>query len=224
MIRRRVKRPVRRVVLVFCLSAGGWACSSPAAQLLAIVGDGTGDPVPEAVVVATPVEGSPVPAPAPGEAVIAQENTQFDPYVTAVRVGTAVRFPNHDDILHNVYSFSKAKRFQLPLYADEPPAPVVFDRPGVVALGCNIHDWMIAYVYVVESRFFARSDTHGRARIDGLPSGRYRLHAWHPLVKRRAALPEQMLRIDSGDEDIRVTLALPMRAAWHDKLPKGRGG
>ncbi len=217
-------RPVRLIVLTLCVGSGSWACNSQAAGLLALVRDGAGQPIAEAVVVAMPVAAAPGPASAPGEAVIAQENAQFDPYVTPVRVGTAVRFPNHDDILHNVYSFSKAKRFQLPLYADEPPAPVVFDKPGVVALGCNIHDWMIAYIYVVESPFFAKSDVRGEALIEGLPAGRYRIHAWHPLVKRRAHLPEQTLTIDRDEGETRVTLVLPMKPAWRDKLPRRPAG
>ena len=84
-----------------------------------------------------------------GQVTITQRNKEFEPYVTPIQVRTTVGFPNEDDTLHNVYSFSEAKKFHLPLYKDSPPDPVTFDKPGAVILGCNIHDWMMAYVYVV---------------------------------------------------------------------------
>jgi hypothetical protein len=94
-------------------------------------------------------------------------------------VGTAVTFPNRDSVRHQVYSFSPAKRFELPLYTGVPQA-VTFDKPGVVILGCNIHDWMIGYVYVSESPYFAKTDAHGKAVLTDLPPRAYVLRVWHP--------------------------------------------
>jgi hypothetical protein len=93
-----------------------------------------------------------------------------------------VRFPNHDNIRHQVYSFSPAKRFELPLYAGVPAEAVVFDKPGVVILGCNIHDWMIGYVYVSESPYFAKTGKDGSALIAELPLRAYTVRVWHPQL------------------------------------------
>jgi len=93
-----------------------------------------------------------------------------------------VDFPNHDSIRHHVYSFSPAKRFELPLYIGQPAAPVQFDTPGVVVLGCNIHDWMIAYVYVADSPYYTRSGEDGMASLGPLPAGRYQVRVWHPRL------------------------------------------
>ena len=92
-------------------------------------------------------------------------------------------FPNKDDVRHHVYSFSPAKRFELPLYAGTPAAPVVFDRPGIVAIGCNIHDWMLGYLYVAETPYLARTGADGRARLENLPAGRYVVRVWHPRME-----------------------------------------
>src|SRR5437868_8194485 len=115
------------------------------------VKDSKGDPVSDAVVYA--IASGPRAA-SKKQAVIDQRDRQFVPYVTAVQVGTAVLFPNSDNIRHHVYSVSPAKRFELPLYAGVPAAPVVFDKEGFVTLGCNIHDWMVAYVAVLPTPYF----------------------------------------------------------------------
>ena len=104
------------------------------------------------------------------------------PRVKPVLVGSPVSFPNRDDVRHHVYSFSPAKRFDLPLYVGTPAKPVVFDAPGVVAIGCNIHDWMVGYIYVSESPYFATSGADGRADLTGLPPGRYTVRVWHPQL------------------------------------------
>jgi plastocyanin len=111
---------------------------------------------------------------------VAQQDLTFRPFVSAVQVGTSVDFPNQDKTRHHVYSFSPAKVFELKLYADKPEAPVLFDTPGIVALGCNIHDYMQAYVYVGESPFLAVTDEQGIATFDELPAGAYQLKLWHP--------------------------------------------
>jgi plastocyanin len=154
---------------------------APAADLTATVRSQQGTPVADAVVVAMPSQGLPKPA-AASRAEIAQVDFEFVPRVKAVRVGTAVDFPNRDNARHHVYSFSPARRFELPLYSGTPPAPILFDRPGVVVLGCNIHDWMIGYLYVSESPYFAQTGADGTARISNLPAGSYRLQVWHPLL------------------------------------------
>lgn len=133
------------------------------------------------------------------QATIAQRNKEFEPYVTPIQVGTAVNFPNEDDILHNVYSFSKAKKFQLPLYKDSPPDPLIFDEPGPVILGCNIHDWMVAYVYVLETPFFSKTDSTGRATLAAIPEGDYEVQVWHPRRKKRGSSPPQRTHLEQGE-------------------------
>ncbi len=111
---------------------------------------------------------------------VAQKDLVFRPFVSAVQIGTAVDFPNMDKTRHHVYSFSPAKVFELKLYVNKPDAPVLFDTLGIVALGCNIHDYMQAYIYVGESQFLAVTDEQGKATFDQLPAGDYQLKLWHP--------------------------------------------
>ncbi|HEY8707091.1 MAG TPA: methylamine utilization protein, partial [Burkholderiaceae bacterium] len=111
---------------------------------------------------------------------IAQAKRRFSPRVTLITTGTRVTFPNFDTVRHQVYSFSAIKTFELKLYAGGPGLPVVFDKPGVAVLGCNIHDSMVAWVVVADTPWAARSGADGRARIDGVPPGHYLLHLWHP--------------------------------------------
>ena len=107
-----------------------------------------------------------------------------------VRTGTAVSFPNNDDIRHHVYSFSEAKKFELPLYKGVPAEPVVFDQAGTVVLGCNIHDWMLAYVYVVDTPWRLVTDEKGAGVLDDLPAGRYRVDVLHPRLKGELSIDQ----------------------------------
>ncbi len=188
-----------------------------AGELEVFIEDENGNPVKDAVVVATALIDNSINSRAstekPRTLTIAQIDKQFVPYVTAIRIDTAISFPNRDDILHNVYSFSKAKKFQLPLYKDEPPAPIVFDKPGVVILGCNIHDSMVAYVYVLETPHFAKTDASGRAKLKGLPLGEYSVQARHPRKRRRGSSPA--LRILVGMEATqRSQFVIALKPEW----------
>ena len=115
--------------------------------------------------------------------VMDQRNNAFVPGVLAVRVNTLVYFPNGDDIRHQVYSFSPAKRFELRLYHGLTAEPVLFDKPGQVILGCNIHDSMLGYIYVVDSEHFAVSDVKGVLTIKDIPAGNYTLELQHPKLE-----------------------------------------
>ncbi len=164
-----------------------------AASLQAQVRDSAGKPLADAVVYAIAGAGYDAKPPKTPTAV-EQIDREFVPYVTVVQTGTTVTFPNRDPILHHVYSFSPAKVLDIPLYTGKSPRELVFDKPGVVTLGCNIHDWMIGYVLVVSTPYFAKSDAAGVARLRDLPAGSYDLHAWHP--QQRAAVPAQRLTLD----------------------------
>jgi plastocyanin len=194
-----------------------------AAEIEILVADQAGVPLQNAAVVADALD-SPADAASPSEAklpsvTIAQHDKQFEPYVSVIRVGTVVDFPNRDNILHNVYSFSKVKPFQLPLYRDKPPEPVLFDKPGVVVLGCNIHDWMVAYVYVVASPYFAKTDAAGRAILAALPPGGYRIRAWHPRKKRRGSSQPREIRITEASDPVRMEFTIGIKPEWRPNRP-----
>jgi plastocyanin len=150
------------------------------AELRVLVKDHHGKLVADAVVFATPVDAKSAQRAKPPPDAVDQVDKQFVPYVKAVFVGSKVRFPNSDHIRHQVYSFSPTKKFELPLYAGADAPPVVFDKPGVVVLGCNIHDWMVGYIYVSETPFFAKTEAAGSAAIEDMPPGEYTVRVWHP--------------------------------------------
>ena len=189
------------------------AASSAAlgADLAAVVKDQNGKALEDAVVIAVPADGTRVPAAAStpkAPEVIDQIDEEFVPRVKPLLVGSSVAFPNHDNIRHQVYSFSAPKRFELPLYAGTPAQPVVFDKPGVVVLGCNIHDWMIGYIYVSESPWFAKTGKDGTALLQGLPAGRYSVRAWHPRLEGDDKATAQVVELKSA----------LVEAAWRLKL------
>ena len=163
------------------------------ASLDAQVRDAAGKPLADAVVYAIPGSTHET-RPARAPVAVEQIDREFVPYVTVVQVGTTVTFPNRDPILHHVYSFSPAKTIDIPLYTGKSPMEVLFDKPGVVTLGCNIHDWMIGYILVVPTAHFVRTDARGVARLRDMPSGAYDVHAWHP--QQRAALAPQRVTLD----------------------------
>jgi hypothetical protein len=126
----------------------------------------------------------------------------------------AVIFPNHDNVRHHVYSFSPAKRFELPLYAGVPAQPVVFDTPGVVVLGCNIHDWMVGYVYVSESPYFAKTRADGKAVIADLPGRTYIVRVWHPQLEGSEATTKRTVDL-SAKRRVDIEWALKLKPELH---------
>jgi hypothetical protein len=135
-----------------------------------------------------------------------QVNRAFDPDLLIVPVGSSVEFPNSDSVSHQIYSFSPAKRFQLPLYRGKPYPPVEFDQPGVVTLGCNIHDEMLAWVLVTDAPWFGRTQPTGSWSSD-VPRGRYRVNVWHPRLRDDPADLERELTV-GGDDNASLTLRL----------------
>jgi plastocyanin len=137
---------------------------------------------------------------------IAQAERRFVPAVSVVTVGSAVTFPNRDTVRHHVYSFSPAKRFEIKLYVGTPASPVVFDQPGIAVLGCNIHDNMAAWVLIVDTPWFGRTDADGRWQ-GSAPPGRYRLRAWHAEMAVGATPADQALVVDAAGARAAVRLA-----------------
>jgi len=192
----------RTALLALLLAAAG-RCG--AASVEARVLTPGGQPVADAAVVLVPL--APTQARRDSPASIEQRGKEFIPYVTIVQTGTPVEFPNNDTMRHHVYSFSPPKRFEIKLYAGKPSRPVIFDKPGEVAIGCNIHDWMEAYVLVVDSPYFAKTGADGVATMLHVPEGRYRLQLWHP--QQKAAQPSR--EIELGDPGARLKLTLDVR-------------
>jgi plastocyanin len=168
-----------------------------AANISATVMDHKGKPLKDAVI--TIHVPSAKKAQKPGKKVMDQINKEYVPHVLVVEKGTPVYFPNKDDIRHHVYSFSRAKKFELPLYKGTPAKPIVFDKTGVVKLGCNIHDWMLGYIYVVDTPYYAISDDNGRLKISGIPEGEAKVMAWHSRMKGKPEKTIKQIKLSAGD-------------------------
>lgn len=139
---------------------------------------------------------------------IQQKDKKFIPFVSVVQTGTAISFPNNDTVRHHVYSFSPAKSFQIKLYAGKPEAPVVFDKPGTIVLGCNIHDQMIAFVQVVDTPHFAKTDASGLANIPNVPAGKYVLKTWYYKQVTGSPPLEQAINVTDSDHRFIVKLKI----------------
>ena len=169
-----------------------------AAQISAQITDPSGQPVVDAVVYANPVSGI-FPIKPRKDAFVEQVNKEFVPLVSVVQTGTLVNFPNRDKVRHHVYSFSPAKTFEIKLYSGIPGKPILFDKPGEVVLGCNIHDTMIAYLLVVDTPIFAKSDKRGAATLDSLSAGEYEVHVWHPGTPAVSAPAPRKVKLTANE-------------------------
>ncbi|CAG4886173.1 methylamine utilization protein [Paraburkholderia saeva] len=185
---------VRILVMLPGLAAAVFSLAAAAAALRVQVADQSGAPVADAIVYAVPASGK-LPAKPPAGAIIDQVHRRFVPLVSAIQTGGAVSFPNKDNIEHDVYSFSPAKKFELDLYHGVPAHPVVFDKAGLVVMGCNIHDTMVAYLLVVDTPYFGKTDASGAAVIDGLPADSYQIVAWHFRMTDPDAKPTQKISL-----------------------------
>lgn len=158
----------------------GTPLSTFAASLTLTLTDQNGAPVDDAVIYVTTVNGTKG-AVEPQTVEVDQVNETFVPHVRATTAGSLVNFPNSDHVRHHVYSFSAAKTFEVPLYSGLPAEPTLFDRPGLVTLGCNIHDHMLGYILVLDTPWYAEV-RGGTARIDDLPAGELAVEIWHPRL------------------------------------------
>jgi len=193
---------VRPALVAALLSAV--AAVAQAAAVNVQVADAAGQPLTDAVVMLEPV-GAPLPVKPLASAQVVQHDLQFSPRVSVVTVGTAVQFPNQDTVKHHVYSYSAAKSFQIKLYAGVPHSPIVFDKPGIAVLGCNIHDDMVAWVVVTDTPLWARS-ADGRARVADVPAGGYQMRVWHSSLAETTPPQVIALTVGAGDVEQRVKL------------------
>jgi plastocyanin len=188
---------VRTVWLVLTAAIVNVACAD---TVTVIVTDAAGNTVTDAVVAF--YDGK-TPASNPNATgKIVQKNKMFNPKITVVQTGTNINFPNEDSFRHHVYSFSPAKKFELKLYSGVPTNPLPFDQAGVVTLGCNIHDSMLGYIYIVDTPFFAKTDDKGRALLK-LSDGQYSYQVWPPGANKPVA--EQKVKID-GATEVKVSI------------------
>ena len=161
-----------------------------------------------------------MPAPASHTALKAtmnQKELMFSPEILVVRTGTAVEFPNGDSVRHQVYSFSAAKKFQLSLYSGTAHAPVIFDKPGVVTIGCNIHDGMIGYIVVTDSPWFGRTGKDGDISFQNLPAGEYTVRIWHPRITDSAATLTRAVAVAATEPTrLLMTLQKALSPATHN--------
>lgn len=188
--------------MAMCL---GLSQAAQAGNVRVRVQDGTGRALADAVVFLESVAAKGLVKVASGSE-IAQVGKQFVPSVTVVPVGSQVQFPNRDTVRHHVYSFSPAKTFELKLYTGTAASPVTFDRPGIVVLGCNIHDHMTAWVVVVETPYYGKSTETGEVAMANVASGTYKLRTWHASLPVGSAAQEQSVTVGAADATLVVDL------------------
>ncbi len=209
-----IPRGIRALLAAVALFAP-WAV--PAATITATVADDQGRPLADAVVTISPEPGTGTPSPdgeasTPISVTIDQKSEIFVPAVVALRAGGSAMFRDSDNIRHHVYSFSPVRRFEMVQTPGETSAPIVFPQPGVVAIGCNIHDHMSAYIFVTAAPWSKVTGANGQAVLTGLPAGRFVATVWHPRLRPRAEPPVQNLSLATENSSISVTLpVLPPR-------------
>jgi hypothetical protein len=141
---------------------------------------------------------------------------QFHPFVLVVPLGAKVSFPNLDPTRHHVYSFSPAKKFELKLFAKDQSRSVVFDRLGVVALGCNIHDAMTAFIFVSDTQFAAKTGANGIAQFANAPSAPGKVSVWHPYLRAKGNVVERQVAAADRNASFSVALRAPPMVMSND--------
>ncbi len=156
---------------------------------------------------------------------IDQLDKEFIPYVTVIQKGTSINFPNNDNIRHQVYSFSKAKQFEIPLYSGNSKEPITFDKAGSIAMACNIHDWMSAYIYVVNTNKFVITNKDGKAILPDLPSGEHEILVWHPKLKGNVLDTVKKITVDDAVHTMAFTVTQkPTLKSWRAPRSNKRRG
>jgi len=198
--------------ILIALALASAATPLAAAPLSVRVVDAAGRPVRDAVVTLYPSGNAARTARPGGRFSIAQQNLQFRPFLTIVTVGTDVSFPNLDPTKHHVYSFSPAKKFELKLFAKDQSRTIRFDKPGVVALGCNIHDQMSAFVVVTDSAWTARTNAQGLVTFGDAPNAPGRVKVWHPYLRGPGGELQQQVAPTQRTATFQVRLRPPPAA------------
>jgi plastocyanin len=185
--------------------------SIAAADLTVTIRQNDGQAMPNAVVYLTANDPAQVMAASPvsdKNAIMDQIDLQFSPHILVVQTNTRVRFPNSDSIKHHVYSFSPAKTFELQLYKGLQANPLLFDKSGIVELGCNVHDWMLAYIRVVDTPYFGKTNAAGQLQLS-VPDGDYQITFWHPRISQKETRLSQSLSVPA-QQSLTLNLANPL--------------
>lgn len=190
--------------IILMLFFTAFAPLTQASDLTVEVLDTNGNALENAVVYAEPEN---KPSVTQAAAVIEQRGKQFNPLVSVVQTGSEITFPNFDSVRHHVYSFSPAKTFELKLYSGVPASPIKFDIPGTVVLGCNIHDFMLAFIHVVDTPYFAKTNQMGKAVLKSLPNGNYTLKAWHYALANEKDIVEKPI-VMNAPQAVTINLLL----------------
>jgi plastocyanin len=202
-----LNRPGVRFLLLLLGFAASAAPAAAGGLTIRII-DGAGHPVQDAVVTLKPASGA---APQPRMEAgyrVTQQDTQFHPFVSIVPAGATVAFPNLDPFRHHVYSFSSAKRFELKLFARDQTRSMTFDRPGIVAIGCNIHDSMSAFIFVTDTVWTTRSPANGTVRFGDTPAGQFTLQVWHPYLRAPGGVLTRSYAAAGPDRSDTITVSL----------------
>jgi hypothetical protein len=139
------------------------------------------------------------------------------PKVAIAALGARVTFPNRDIVQHSVYSFSKAKSFEIPIYAGDSPQTITLDKAGVVTLGCNIHDWMVGYIVIIDTPIAEVTNAKGNVTIADLAHGKYLVRVWHPQLKTGEITQEVLFGSNTQRVDFKLDLS-PTRARYKPPL------
>lgn len=188
--------------------------AAPAPNAITVlVSQPDGKPLPGTVLMLHRLDGPSHPA-APVHAIMDQVDREFVPDVLVIPVGSTVSFPNSDKVRHEVYSFSPTHPFELRLYSGKAYPPQHFDRAGLVTLGCNIHDWMLAYILVTDADYYGSTDAAGRWSMPNVAPGRYRLEWWHPRLGDLSHEGSRELSISANQpSEVRVQIERRLRPA-----------
>jgi plastocyanin len=193
-------------LILTIMSPAAWAQS----RVQIAVKDSLGRPIANSVIMVQPDDGATLPSRlSRRDFAVQQIDREFVPKITIAALGSRVTFPNRDVVQHSVYSFSKAKPFEIPIYAGDSPQVITLDKAGVVTLGCNIHDWMVGYIVVADTPIAETTKADGMVTIADLPRGKYTLRVWHSQL-----VPGEITQQFSLTEsESRVDVSLPLKPA-----------
>lgn len=201
-------------ILLFVQTVGAMA-----GELVVGVVDDRGKPVADAVVMLEPSTGQARPLGKPSRHTIDQRNLRFMPYLQVFRPGDEVVFRNSDATRHHVYSFSPVRAFEFVLGPTQSSPSLKLERAGAIAVGCNIHDQMIVYLYVTDAPWFVQTTASGRAAFDALPAGDYELQVWQPRLRPGKPAPRQRVHVDPATTK---SLSVALRLLPDPRLQVGR--
>ena len=187
---------MKNVLALIVAASLGLPVSGLGASLTLTLSDQEGAAVEDAVIYVVTIDGQHQPS-TPQTVEVDQIDKMFVPHVRATTVGSLINFPNSDHTRHHVYSFSEAKTFEVPLYSGVPAEPTLFEKAGLVTLGCNIHDEMIGYILVLDTPWFAEV-RGGTGAIEDLPAGTLEVEIWHPRLAE-GELVRRTLSVGTSD-------------------------